>query len=164
MPSIKDLKSHPKPNKMFKKKEYRPWDENKTNNSIEEITIEKKAQTLVSTEPKTKKEPKEGTPINNDLEKIWRGLYGAKKTIFEIILRNIEENHENYIVTNAITADLLSSSSSLPPNTIKATIQQLKYNLLIENYETKPGKGGVARYKISKEIYKYFGNKFSSSK
>ena len=138
MPSIKDLKN--KKNKIFEKKDYRPWTEKGDSiKSNEEIIID-----------------------TTELEKIWRGLYGAKKIILNIILNNIEEDYNDYLVTNAITTNKLVNESSLPINTIKSALHQLKQNNIILNYENKPGKGGFARYQIPKNIYEYFINKYSS--
>ena len=138
MPSIKDLKN--KKNKIFEKKDYRPWTEKGDSiKSNEEIIID-----------------------TTELEKIWRGLYGAKKIILNIILNNIEEDYNDYLVTNAITTNKLVNESSLPINTIKSALHQLKQNNIILNYENKPGKGGFARYQIPKNIYGYFINKYSS--
>ena len=141
MPSIKDLKN--KKNKIYEKKDYRPWTEKGDSiKSNEEININ-----IIDT---------------TELEKIWRGLYGAKKIILNIILNNIEEDYNDYLVTNAITTNKLVDESSLPINTIKSALHQLKQNNIILNYENKPGKGGFARYQIPKNIYEYFINKYSS--
>ena len=141
MPSITDLKNTK--NEVFKKKNYRPWTEKEnTEKRNEKINI-----SIIDTP---------------ELEKIWRGLYGAKKNILNILLNNIEENHDNYLVTNSITTNKLVIESSLPINTIKSTLQQLKHLNIILNYENKPGKGGFARYRIPKNIYEYFINKYSS--
>lgn len=153
MPSITDLKNIKKTNKLFQKKEYRPWShENKNETSITK-TIEKSQ----------KKISLQSNFTDTDLEKIWRRLYGAKKTLLEIILNNIEEKHDHFVITKAIMVSQLVTNSSLPTNTIKTSLQQLKQDMLILNYERKPGKGGFARYKIPKNIYNYFINKFSSS-
>ena len=167
MPSITDFKNTKKINKLFEKKEYRPWStvgEKKSsppssekirskNNSHHSEEIEENLQILPN-----------NSPTNAELDKTWRCLYGAKKTLLEIIINNIEENYDSYVITSAITTNQLLLESSLPINTIKTSLQQLKHNLLISNYETKPGIGGFARYKISKDVYKYFSKKFSSNK
>jgi hypothetical protein len=164
MPSITDLKNIKKTNKIFKKKEYRPWageEENKPTNKI----IESKEKSSVSLDKlKNNKEIIQHEHfLEIDLEKTWRCLYGAKKTILGIILTHIEETQNEYVITNAITTNQLILDSSLPANTIKTTLQQLKQDYLIVNHETKPGKGGFARYKISKNVYEYFVAKFSSN-
>jgi len=159
MPSIDDLNGAKKTNKIFKKTEYRPWAE-------------------VGGE--TTRSPKDGTPKNSnkfnsesitekcntgvgnaELEKTWRRLYGAKRALLGIIIKNIEEDHGDYVVTTAVTANELLSASSLPANTIKTSLQQLKNIPLISNHETKPGRGGFARYKIPKNIYEYLVKKLS---
>jgi hypothetical protein len=151
MPSITDLKNIKKTNKIFEKKEYRPWNEkgdvpmlkNETSKSNKELNVDS---------------------LNSiELEKIWRGLYGAKKTLLNIILQNIEETHDSYVITKTITNSQLITNSSLPSNTIKSAIQQLKNSYLISNYETKPGKGGFARYQVPKNVYEYFVEKYSSN-
>ena len=148
MPSITNLKNIKPTSKLFEKKEYRPWSEKnqplELSNKI--LNIEKKSLTY-ETDP-------------SKLEKIWRGLYGAKKSLLGILLNSIEETHENHLITGVITTNQLVSDSALPVNTIKASIQQLKLDALISSYETKPGKGGFARYKVPKDIYKYFVEKY----
>lgn len=149
MPSITDLKNIKKTNRVFEKKEYRPWD-NKNDAPKLDSNLNKDS-TIDNNSP-------------TELEKVWRGLYGAKKTLLNIILQNIEEKHDSYLITQTITISQLMTISSLPANTIKSALQLLKNNNLISNYENKPGKGGFARYKISKNIYEYFTQKYSSSK
>lgn len=167
MPSITDLKNIKKTNKVFKKKEYRPWnseDDKKVATSISRIIESKDEVIPISKTTKNKVETISNVNfIDIELEKTWRCLYGAKKILLELILKNIEEIHDNYVITSAITTNQLISDSSLPANTIKTSLQQLKHDTLVLNYETKPGKGGFARYKISKNVYEYFIEKFSSS-
>lgn len=159
MPSIIDFKNIKKTNKVFKKKEYRPW-------GVEEELISPLSKTIKSENknpsPKTTKTPSCSSSTDIELDKIWRCLYGAKRTILEIIIKSIDEEHDNYVVTKAITVNQLFLTSSVPVNTIKTSLQQLKHTFLISNYETKPGRGGFARYKISKNVYQYFIEKFSS--
>lgn len=150
MPLITDLKSIKKTNKVFKKQEYRPWDE-------KDILISKNESL------KSDKELNVDNINSVELEKIWRGLYGAKKTLLKIILQNTEEIHDGYIVTKAITISQLMTNSSLPANTIKSALQLLKNSYLILNYETKPGKGGFARYKIPTKVYEYFVERYSTN-
>jgi hypothetical protein len=145
MPSIKDMD---KLNKNFKKKEYRPW--SKKENETSSVSL------------KDNKSQLNNDTKEDELEKIWRYLYGSKKIILEYLIQNINETKNEYVVTSPITTNQLNVDSSLPENTIKASIQQLKGSSLISNYETKPGKGGFARYKISIEIYKFLVEKFSS--
>jgi hypothetical protein len=156
MPSITDFKNIKKTNKVFKKKEYRPW-------GIEEEIITPPSKIIKSENnnlsSKTTQIP--SSSIDIELEKTWRCLYGAKRTLLEIIIKNIEEEHDSYVITKAITVNQLFLASSVPVNTIKTSLQQLKQNFLISNYETKPGRGGFARYKISKNVYEYFIKKFS---
>ena len=150
MPSITDLKSIKKTNKIFKKQEYRPWDE-------KDIPVSKN-------EPLKRDKELNVDNINSvELEKIWRGLYGAKKTLLKIILQNTEETHDGYIITKAITISQLMTNSSLPANTIKSALQLLKHSNLISNYETKPGKGGFARYKVPTKVYEYFVERYSTN-
>lgn len=151
MPSITDLKNIQKPNKVFEKKEYRPWDDKN------DIPILKSKPLKVNEESNVDN----STPV--ELEKVWRGLYGAKKTLLKIIIENIEETHDSHIITRAITISHLMTTSSLPVNTIKSSLQLLKHSDLISNYETKPGKGGFARYKVPKKVYEYFIEKYSSN-
>ena len=148
MPSITDLKKTSKSNKLFEKKEYRPWGIEDSapplNKDNQAKQIEEKIEDI-------------------ELEKTWRCLYGAKRILLELILKNIEETHKDHVITEAITTNQLASASSLPINTIKTSLQKLKQHNLIINYETKPGKGGFARYQIPKNIYEYFVKKFSSN-
>jgi hypothetical protein len=150
MPSITDLKSTNKKNKIFKKKEYRPWGDKNSDPILENEVVN------------IEKELNVNSFNSAELEKIWRGLYGAKKIILNIILQNIEETQENILITKAITIKALLSDSSLPINTIKSALQQLKSSNLISNHETKPGKGGFARYQVPKKIYEYFTKKYTS--
>ena len=168
MPSITDFKNTKKINKLFEKKEYRPWgtvgEKKSYTTSSEKIRSENnKSHHSEEIEGNLQILPNNSS-TDSELDKTWRCLYGAKKTLLEIIINNIEENYDNYVITSAITTNQLLLESSLPINTIKTSLQQLKHNLLISNYETKPGIGGFARYKISKDIYKYFSKKFSSNK
>ena len=148
MPSIKDLDNIKKPNKTFEKKGYRPWDikndtlQNESSNNYSQISVESNVESF-------------------DLEKIWRYLYGAKKDVFSEILKNIEEIHDSHVITHSLTANQLTSNTSLPQNTIRAAIQRLKKDGLLFYYEKKPGKGGFARYLIPVHIYNYFTEKFS---
>ena len=143
MPSITDLKNIKKPNKVFEKKEYRPWDDKN------DIPI------LRDNPLKINEKSNVDSLTHVELEKVWRGLYGAKKTLLKIIVESIEERHDSYLITRVITISQLMASSSLPANTIKSALQLLKHSDLISNYETKPGKGGFARYKVSKKVYEF---------
>lgn len=166
MPSITDLTTIRKTNKLFKKKAYRPWgDDDKKNSEPDspEITKSKNIDVVLLKDQQNKVTvTPDSYPIDMELEKIWRCLYGAKKTLLNIILQNIEEIHDTYVITSAITTQQLMLRSSMLANTIKTSLQQLKQDSLIFNHETKPGKGGFARYKISKNVYEYFIEKFLS--
>ena len=168
MPSITDFKNTKKINKLFKKKEYRPWgtvSEKKSSTSSSEKIRSGNNNSHYTEEIEGNLQILPNTSFTDaELDKTWRCLYGAKKTLLEIIINNIEENCDSYVITSAITTNQLLLESSLPVNTIKTSLQQLKHSLLISNYETKPGIGGFARYKISKDVYKYFVKKFSSNK
>lgn len=155
MPSITDLKNTKKTNKLFKKKEYRPWDDPNINETKTQNTVTILQNQLVIEE--------KSNFSDLQLEKLWRYLYGAKRSVLQTILNNIEETHINYVITKSLTNEQLMLESSLPSNTIKTSIQQLKKENLILNYERKPGKGGFARYKIQKSVYKYFISKFSDN-
>ena len=167
MPSITDFKNTKKINKLFKKKEYRPWgtgSENQSTTSSSKTIKSKNNNSHSSEENESTPQTLPSTCFTDvELDKIWRCLYGAKKNLLEIIINNIEENYDSYVITSAITTNQLLLESSLPVNTIKTSLHQLKHNLLISNYETKPGIGGFARYRISKDVYEYFIKKFSSN-
>lgn len=159
MPSITDLKKLKK-TKIFEKKEYRPWDEKSaislsqnTNNSV------LKNENL---EVNTKLKDHNTDNLNSvNLEKVWRYLYGAKKVIFEQILKNIEETHEQHVITYPLTTPEIATDTLLPQNTIRSATQRLKKEGLIFFHEKKTGKGGFARYSIPLDVYKFFIKKFS---
>ena len=165
MPSITDLKNTKKINKIFRKKDYRPWNiqEEKQSPLTPSEKIESKNNNILSSEQIESNLQILTTACSTDIElnKTWRCLYGAKKILLKIIIKNIEEDCGSYVITSAITTSQLFQDSAIPINTIKTSLQQLKHSLLISNYETKPGIGGFARYKISKDVYEYFIEKFS---
>ena len=156
MPSITDLKNTKKTNKTFQKEEYRPWEKNNKISSAKENkedALSESKKNNINTVSNTN---------DIDLEKFWRGLYGANKAVLELLVQDIEETYDEYVITNSITINKLILECSLPPSTIRSSLQNLKRESIISSHETKRGRGGFARYKISKNTYKYFIEKFSS--
>lgn len=137
MPLVSDLQLNKK-NK-FEKKAYRPWDHT--------LPIADETEILLNNEKLDEK--------YIDLQKELRALYGAQKVIILYLLKQIDETTDHYVVTKNISMNDLISMSNIPENTIKGTLQKLKSKNLFETYENKPGRGGYARYKFTKNIYDF---------
>ncbi len=183
MPLISDLNLKNDGSKRFQKVSYRPWDEElltpfskAEDNSIVPLSSSNE-DVKNNNKPNSTKVIKSTisniNPTNSlinleviqfstqDLEKESRRLFGAKKIILQYLLQHIEETHNEYVITKAITMDECTLNCKLPPNTTKATLQKLKHRNLLETHENKPGRGGYARYKFSKNVYKFFIGKYN---
>ncbi len=148
MPSIKDIKV--KKTSKFEKQLYRPWDINPEESNIEKPKIiDKNNQSSVST-----------IYDNDKLEKLWRFLSNSKKTILKYLTEISKEENDGLILTTIIIINEAASDLSLPVNTFRTTLQNLREDQLIFNYETKPGRGGFTRYSIQKDLYQYVRLKF----
>lgn len=161
MPSINDFKEAKKNSSLFKKKDYRPWNEDVQlpHNKNDSKEIKKTSKNNSKVEEIITHE------LNSlDLERIWRHLYGAKKILLEQVINNIEEKNQAYYITFSLSTKQLEKTTSLPANTIRSNFQRLKKEGLIFFYERKPGIGGFARYKIPKSLYEFFSKKFSTNK
>jgi predicted transcriptional regulator len=186
MPLISDLLIKKEPNKRFKKTPYRPWDNEETadptqeevkdnriellssdNNSLEadkktiNPSINKNSSSITSTLTSPSTEILLSTLetyqfLDQNLEKEFRRLFGAEKTILEHLLKLAEERSDEYVITKSITIDEFASSCNLPPNTVKTMLQKLKHKKFLLKHESKPGRGGYARYRIFKKVYNFF--------
>ena len=142
MPLITAIKEKKRNSKTFKKTNYRPWDYESDN------TPPYKTSAPIYKPSKLNK-------VDISLSKICRDLYGAKKTLLIYILKNIEEKNEEEVITKNILIEDLVAHSQIPVNTIKRSLKKLKEINLIDTHEKKPGRGGYARYKLSKEVFIY---------
>lgn len=183
MPLISDLdKKNIEKTKIFKKKAYRPWDNDlsdyTTITPVKEIDDEK-----FLPEDKDNKKNLADDELDNEiakvssasvplfsnqslelnLEKELRNLYGAQRIIIKYLLNQIEETANEYVITENISMEEFVSACNLPPNTIKGMLQKLKLKKLLESYENKPGRGGYARYKFAMEIYTFFSKKLNTN-
>jgi hypothetical protein len=171
MPLISDLiNARKEENKRFQKNTYRPWDDELFSNN-KERKDEKKSEELdpdpghdvVESAKKLIDIPENSTSAefssenvrNDSLEKTFRDLFGAQKAILRYLFQCVEENNSEHIITKTISINELSSKCNLLPNTSKGTLQKLKNKKLLATNDNKPGRGGYARYKITKEIYEY---------
>lgn len=167
MPSIDDLKKKKiETSKKFQKKPYRPWDDLFSNNAQDdkEVLREDLSRDNVDKDPESSKqneEKKEESVSFEDvrLEKVFRDLYGAQKSILKYVLNSVEEEGEGGYISTSIAIIEISTSTKIPINTVKATLQKLKKKDLLQSYENKPGRGGYARYKINKKNYDFFSKK-----
>jgi hypothetical protein len=163
MPLITDLKIKKEVATRFKKKEYRPWDiftetEKSTVGQIDNSEVE-----IVTQEQISKKNIlSEVVFHSSNLEKEWRNLYGAKKEVFIYMIKKIDERDETKVITENITLEQLTADLQLPPNTIKGALHQLKKSNLLYTEETKPGRGGYARYRILKDVFFFFETKIKN--
>ena len=171
MPLISEFKNNKKT--VFQKKSYRPWDNNlsediEKDNSIKESTkplftdldnlvdnniINSEQQIFIGNDENTK------TPLNHielDLKKELRNLFGAQRIIMQYLLKNTEDNTQEYMITKNISMKEFTLSCKLPPNTIKTTLQKLKAKSLLTTYENKRGRGGYGRYQFTKLVYNFF--------
>ena len=136
MPLISDV-TQKKPAKIFKKTNYRPWD-------IEEEKIS----------PELKHQNND-LPNEENLVKVCRGLYGAQRLIILFLMKNIEEENNDFFITKNISILYFIEHCNIPANTIKKSCQLLKKKDLIDTYDKKPGRGGYVRYRIFKSTFKY---------
>jgi hypothetical protein len=165
MPLITDLIKK-EVNTKFKKKEYRPWDLSITNPSEENLKSEPsnthEARNIAKEIAGNEGDLNVTIPSPLNLEKEWRNLYGAKKDVLIYMIKKIEEDNDNRIITKNITLEQLVNELQLPPNTIKGALQQLKKSNLLYTEENKPGRGGYARYRILKNVYTFFEAKIKN--
>lgn len=138
MPLISDGIKNKNKSTFFKKATYRPWDNSETDASEKKLSLVDKKKTYKK---------------DIAVEKLCRHLFGAKKVLLVYMLENIEETNNGMVITNNIVTSDIIKSSNLPTNTIKKSIQQLKEMSIISTYDQKPGRGGFARYFLSKEVY-----------
>ena len=131
MPNIQEVISKPK----FQKIPHRPW-------AAE--TFEKNANKELINQYD-----------NQDLEEKLLDLGNSQKYIMECLIKNINttKTEENFVLTNRISSLDVHKYTRIPINTIVRSIFLLKKANIISTFKTKPGKGGYAIYKISKEIY-----------
>lgn len=184
MPLISDLLPKKEGSKLFQKKTYRPWDDESLisshkiaidANSSELFNIDKKnidvdklmevsttsKSTAYSKNITTKiKDLKINQCSDQDLEKKFRGLFGAQKIILQYILTLIDDKLAEYVITASVSMDEFIIKCNLPPNTVKTMLQKLKHKNLLQTYEYKPGRGGYAKYKLPLEVYDFFMKKY----
>lgn len=180
MPLISDISKKTKTR--FQKKSYRPWDDELTkigDSKIDNTHDNKSSSNTISqsiqpeyTDEVSYNKIKSNNILSEsgadyfhtlDLKKELRNLFGAQKIIIQYLLRQIEENDDEYFFTKAISMDEFTTECKLPPNTIKGMLQKLKNKKLLEAYENKPGRGGYARYKFAKIIYSFFIKNFNNT-
>ena len=174
MPLITDLLHKKEGSKLFQKKTYRPWDDELIMSSSQ-ININDDSSEALASEDKNIDASKENDidttiaadqlKINQiscqDLEKEFRGLFGAQKIILQYVLKLIEDRLTEYVITKSISMDEFTIECNLPPNTIKTMLQKLKHKNLLETHEYKPGRGGYSRYKIPNDVYNFFTKRYS---
>jgi hypothetical protein len=187
MPLISDLLIKKEPTKRFKKTPYRPWD-NEESTSLQEEIKDNKVDLLPSVDNAVETDIKKTNPSidknpssipstktllsttetyqfsDQNLEKEFRRLFGAQKTILQHLLTLVEERSDEYVITKSITMDEFALVSNLPANTIKAMLQKLKQKNLLLKYENKPGRGGYTRYRIFKSVYNFFMERYFPEK
>jgi hypothetical protein len=163
MPLISDIKKDKEKSKIFKKKSYRPWDENELSSFHNIITTIGESDdniSLMDTDKVFIHSTTTHSPLDNfseqNLKKELRNLFGAQKIVMQYLLNQIEEANDEFVVTKCIVINEFSTMCKLPSNTIKSTLLKLKSKGLLETYEKKPGRGGYARYKFTQNIFTFF--------
>jgi hypothetical protein len=131
MPNIQEVMSKPK----FQKISHRPW----TAETFEKNTNRE----LINSDD------------SQDLEEKLLDLGNSQKYIMECLIKNINttKTEEDFVLTNRISSLDIHKYTRIPINTIVRSIFLLKKASIISTFKKKPGKGGYAVYKISKEIY-----------
>ncbi len=147
MPSIKDLKI--KKTTKFKKQPYRPW------NTIEDTSSPLEERKFVDNNVAVL-----NNYNDNELNKIWRFLSNSKQIVLKYLTKISREENDGLILSDILIINEVANNLSLPVNTLKASLRNLRKEKLIFNYEAKPGRGGFARYSIQKDLYQYLKEKF----
>jgi hypothetical protein len=131
MPNIQEVMSKPK----FQKISHRPW----TAETFEKNTNRE----LINSDD------------SQDLEEKLLDLGNSQKYIMECLIKNINttKKEEDFVLTNRISSLDIHKYTRIPINTIVRSIFLLKKANIIATFKKKPGKGGYAIYRISKEIY-----------
>lgn len=166
MPLITDLIIKKEATAKFKKKEYRPWDISISSAEEEKLIPDQvhssEVQSITQEQVDKKTNLSDVIFSSFNLEKEWRNLYGAKKEVFICLIKRIDESDDSKVITKNITLDQLATELNLPPNTIKGALHQLKKSNLLYTEETKPGRGGYARYRILKSVFSFFETKIKN--
>lgn len=100
--------------------------------------------------------------VAKDLDKFYRGLYGAQKIVLQSILDDMSHNEDGFGFSHPLFYNEFSLSIKIPVNSIKGAIQKLKQAGILEIYDSKPGRGGYGCYKIREDIIMFFKNKQKS--
>lgn len=153
MPSINDIKITK--SKKFEKKVYRPWDDEIVTDvpNIDNIIVEPIGDSVSNVEDI------DNTILVNkiiDLKKFERGLYGVQKSSLYFLIKNVINVDENFAYTKDLDNIEFCEAIKAPISSIKVAISRLKKQNILENYESKPGRGGYTSFKISLEIYDHF--------
>lgn len=128
----------------FKRKAYRPWDEELLEKRVDET------QSYNNLEEALESSIIDHSP--HALEPVLRGLYGIQKNILKYLLKNIESKDDNFCYTKAITTKSLTLATQSHSTSVQVSLQRLKQKKLLETFEHKTGRGGYSRYKIKREI------------
>jgi predicted transcriptional regulator len=162
MPLIKDLIKENELMTKFKKKSYRPWDddilsmgdENESNDNCldKSVVINNSIPVLL------KDVQIDQQLINYETE--YRNLYGVQKSIMAFFFKMIELNDGEYYYTQPIIIKNLSVLIKSSAPSIHTSLQRLKQKGLIESHNNKRGKGGYACYKIKVDIFNVFKKNF----
>lgn len=150
MPLIKDLMKEKDLTTKFKKKSYRPWDDDILSSSVENDLSSNTEQAVI--------ESADQQLINYERE--YRNLYGVQKAIIAYFLKTIESNDAEYYYTQPIIIKDLSVIVKSATPSVHTSLQRLKQKGLIESHDNKRGKGGYGCYKIKADIFLGLQRKF----
>jgi hypothetical protein len=155
MPTVDELKDKLK-TKKFKKVSYRPWDMEQ-NPTVEEVKLSTLAQQSEADPNSKKKETLSYSPWSSQSEgaKSFRLLHGTQRNIMIFVCNKISHEDEEFSYTFPFPISELVEYTHSTTASIQGSLYQLKKKNLISTYENKPGRGGFASYKISKEFCNY---------
>lgn len=162
MPLIKDLIKENDLITKFKKKPYRPWDDDILSVGVENNLndIDQSVSEVINQNVSIKFEDEQVDQqlINYEME--YRNLYGVQKSIMAYFFKMIELNDDDYYYTQPIIIKNLSVLIKSSAPSIHTSLQRLKQKGLIESHNNKRGKGGYGCYKIKVDIFNVFQKKF----
>jgi predicted transcriptional regulator len=161
MPLIKDLMKENDSTTKFKKKSYRPWDDDIFSSNIENDLSNTEQAVIEAVDQSV---PVQSQDIQADQQQInydreFRNLYGVQKLIIAYFLKMIESNDGEYYYTKPIVIKDLSVIVKSATPSIHTSLQRLKQKGLIASYDNKRGKGGYGCYKIKADVFHGFQKK-----
>ncbi|MDP1723425.1 MAG: hypothetical protein Q8L85_01830 [Alphaproteobacteria bacterium] len=163
MPLIKDLMKEKDLTTKFKKKSYRPWDDDILSSSVENDQSSNTEQAVIESADQRSPVQSQDVQVDQQLinyEREYRNLYGVQKSIIAYFLKTIESNDSEYYYTQPIIIKDLSVIVKSAAPSVHTSLQRLKQKGLIESHDNKRGKGGYGCYKIKVDIFQGLQRKF----